>query len=385
MTSMQRIVLFDLDFPYMRIAIFIGMAIVLFSGKYKLKLNKIDKIVLFYLVSSIVLNTILVGTSGLIQKIGNKGVDSVLVYFLLRYLFQDIKDYNFIMKALAVASIFIAIFMLNEKLTGRNLFSIFGGVPEFTVIRDGRLRAQAAMDHPILAGTFGALLIPFMWVLWNQKKKLYAIVGTISGIGITFASASSGPVLSFMAVILGISLWKLREKRKYFMPGIIFTLFLIQLFMQHPIWFIFGRIDLAGGSTGFHRSMLIDQAIKRFPEWAIYGTMATGQWVWGLQDTTNQYLKEGFEGGILTLILFIYIIKLCFNTVGNYLNLYKDNIENQKMVWALGTILFGHCITFFGVSYFGHLDFFYYMLLAMISTLNDFNLNPNIEMQEQTL
>ncbi len=381
MTSMQRVVIFDLDFPYIRIAILIGLTIVVFSKKYILELNKIDKIMLCYMASTLVLNTCLMGLNGLIQKLGYS-IDTVLAYFFLRYIFEDIKDFNVIMKVLAVASVVIAVFMLNEKLTGRNWFSIFGGVPEFTMIRDGKLRAQAAIDHPILAGTFGALLIPFMWSLWNQKMKLYAIIGAISGIIITFASASSGPVLTLMACFWGIIMWKFREKRKYFVPIIFFIIVLLQLFMKRPFWYIFANIDITGGSTGYHRSELIHQAIMHFPEWILYGTQSSGQWAWGLQDTTNQYLKEGFDAGFLSLVLFLYIIITCFKYIGNSLNYYNNgSIENQKTVWALGVMLFAHCTTFFGVSYFGHLEFFYYMILAMISSLNNFTIINNIKQQ----
>jgi hypothetical protein len=375
MTSMQRIVLFDLDFAYLRIAIFIGVALVLLSSNYKLKFNKIDKIMLLYMVSSIILGTFLSGQSGFIYKLGRTFFDSVLAYFLMRFIFQDIKDYNVVMKVLVVASVILAIFMINEKLTGRNWFSILGGVPEITVIRDGRLRAQATMSHPIIMGTFGASLLPFSWILWSQKKKFYAILGAMASITITFASASSGPVITLMCCIWGIFMWRFREKRKFFVPIIIISLIFLQLFMKAPIWFIFAHIDLAGGSDSIHRSLLIDQAIKHFTEWAMYGTLSAGHWAWGLQDITNQFLKEGFEGGLLTLILFAYIIKLCFNTVGNSLNFFIKSIENQKLAWALGTILFAHCVSFFGVSYFGHIEFFYYMLIAMISTLNDFHVD----------
>ncbi len=235
--------------------------------------------------------------------------------------------------------------------------------------REGRLRAQAAIDHPILAGTFGALLIPFMWVLWNQKNKFHALAGAISGIIITFTSASSGPIMTLMSSFIGLLLWRFREKRKYFIWAIIIPVVVLQLVMNNPVWFIFMYIDFAGGSTGYFRSMLIDESIRHLPEWLLYGTRSSGQWAWGLQDTTNQVLREGFDGGLITLILFVTIIIMGFKYVGKSLDIFKDDSIKQKTAWALGTILFAHCVTFIGVSYFGHMEFFYFMHLAMISSL----------------
>ena len=45
---------------------------------------------------------------------------------------------------IGVVLIPVAIFMTIEKTTGRNYFSMFGGVSTLTAIRDGKLRAQGA-------------------------------------------------------------------------------------------------------------------------------------------------------------------------------------------------------------------------------------------------
>ncbi len=61
--------------------------------------------------------------------------------------------------------------MLYEKATGRNVFAVLGGVSEMTLIREGKLRAQGAFQHPILAGTFGATVLPLMVGLMRMKDR----------------------------------------------------------------------------------------------------------------------------------------------------------------------------------------------------------------------
>ena len=86
--------------------------------------------------------------------------------------------------------------MILEHVTGRNVFSIFGGVPEFALIRDGKIRAQAVFAHPIVAGTVGANLLALFIGLWWQrgKSKMLAGAGVVSALVMTIASSSATPV-----------------------------------------------------------------------------------------------------------------------------------------------------------------------------------------------
>ena len=47
--------------------------------------------------------------------------------------------------------------------------------------------------------------------------------------------------------------------------------------MNHGIWHLIARIDLVGGSTGYHRFHLIDKAIAHFGERWLVGRSAQGQ------------------------------------------------------------------------------------------------------------
>ena len=102
--------------------------------------------------------------------------------------------------------------MISEQVTGRNFFSFLGGISEYTMARDGGLRSIGAFSHPILAGTFGAILLPHTMAYWHLKKnKIITLLGIISSIIITLTSSSSGPIFSLAAGIGGLlmlRLWK---------------------------------------------------------------------------------------------------------------------------------------------------------------------------------
>ena len=156
--------------------------------------------------------------------------------------------------------------MILEQINGRNMFSIFGGVPEFTFVRDGRLRSQGAFSHPILAGSYGAALVPLSYCIWVMGNKKYAISGFVVGTIMVITSASSGPLLSFLAGILGLLMWHFRNYMRIIVWLFMGILTALHLIMNAPVWALIYRVAIVGGSTGYHRYSLIDRAIKNFGE-----------------------------------------------------------------------------------------------------------------------
>lgn len=374
---MQRVVVGGIDFTLVRILIiFAWIRILLKSEHHYIQYNRTDKIMILYVIVNIIAYTLLWKTkSAFINRMGF-ALDTLGGYFLFRTAISGITEIKMIIKTLALVSILIAVFMVIEQVSGRNLFSVFGGVPEITPIREGRLRSQGAFSHSILAGTFGALLLPMMWGVYSKKvgDKAIPIIGVIAGIIITITSSSSTPMMAVGASMMALSLWYIKKYTYRIYILILAMLVGIQLMMDHPIWFLLQRIDLVGGSTGYHRYLLIDQAVKRLGSWWLFGVKTTAYWGWGLQDITNQYVLEGVEGGVFTLILFTYVIILSFRSLKKTLHNLEKNGDpgyNQRIVWSLGATLFSHCVVFIGVSYFGQMTMFYFMLIAMISSIND--------------
>jgi hypothetical protein len=147
--------------------------------------------------------------------------------------------------------------------------------------------------------------------------------------------------------------------------------------MKVPVWFLLARVDVFSGSTGFHRSMLIDSAIRSLGDWWLIGTKSTEGWAdedQGLFDVTNQYIHEGAEGGLASMLLFIWIIVWGFRFVGltmRAIEAASDPATAQFLLWALGASLFAHVVSYISVSYFDQNFVNWYLLLAMLATAAD--------------
>lgn len=376
-TNMQRISIAGVDFSMLRIITILGLLRIAVRGeRLSMTFNTIDKIMVYYSIIRIITYTILWSSGSALVFMLGQSLDTLGAYFLIRLAINDLTEYDVIIKTIVFSSIFISIFMVVEHLSGgRNIFYIFGGVLEFSEIRNGRLRAQGAFGHSILAGTFGATFLPLCWGLWNRNYKFLAFCGAIASLIITFASSSSGPVLALITGFFGILFWNFRKFTKIARNSFFLMVVFLHLVMKAPVWHLISRIDVVGGSTGYHRFLLIDAFVNNFVNWLAFGVRETRAWGHGLQDITNQYILEGVRGGIIPLILFIIVIIKCFKTIGVVRARVVDDVNLQKYVWAMGVSLLTHIVSFISVSYFEQLVFFYYLLIALISSLNNLPVN----------
>lgn len=373
LTHMQRIVIGSLDFSMLRLILIAGgLKAVLKNDINRFKYHSMDYfIILYVLVSSIAYVALRQTSSAMVNRLGF-AFEILLAYFLIRLYIVSLNQIIVFVRILSIVFAVVALFMTIEQLTQYNLFSLFGGVSEITGIREGRIRAQGAFSHPILAGTFGASFMPLFWGLWSigdKRDRYFSILGIICSLIITWASSSSGPVLTLLAGIFAIVFFKYRQYTKLAKTGTIFMLLGLDIVMKAPVWHLISRIDIVGGSTGYQRYALIDKAIKYFPDWAVFGIRSTGHWGWGLNDITNMFIFQGINGGVGALIFFVLIIHAGFNTVIQAMNEVQDNIKVQNMYWAWGSVLFAHCVSFFGVSYFGQMFYFWNLTLGVIACL----------------
>lgn len=368
----------SLHFYLFRILILLGwVRLVLRREIYALELNAIDKALIWYIIASIVSYTILWQTFGAFTNRMGLAYNAAGVYFLFRFLIRDFEDVNRIIKILAVIIVPLAFAALLENATGRNIFANFGGVHEFTPIRDGKIRSNISFGDAILSGTFAATLMPLFVGLFFKKgfpRKL-AISGFVASTIITVLSHSSGPIISYLFGIIGFAVWPFRRKMRTVRWGVLAALVSLHIVMKAPVWALIGRLgDLIGG-TGYHRVELIDAFMRHFGEWWLIGTKFTAHWgpfvlvsEPNMVDITNQYMLVGIEGGLLTMFLFIAIIAYSFRAIGRAIQATEgQSAFTQICLWSLGVALLGHTVSFISVSYFTQLVVFWYMLLAMIS------------------
>jgi hypothetical protein len=369
----QRIVVASLDFNLVRILVLVAWARVAFRGEYRaMRWGRTDTLVILYAISGTIIFTIQqADVSALIYRVGSM-YDVVGMYFAFRWLIRDWEDVHRIVLAICVIAVPVAALFLVEKSTQRNMFAVFGGVAEFTWIRNGRLRCQGAFAHAILAGCFWAALLPLMAAqLWRGGlSRLLGAIGLLSGLVVIMCCSSSTPVSGVILAVLGGGMFLLRRRMGWFCIGMVILLVFLHMVMKQPVWHLIARIDFVGGSTGWHRFHLMDQAINRFGEWAVLGTPSTAHWGHGLFDVTNQYILEGIRGGFLTMALFMGVIWVSYRNVGVLWRRAEPSLPGQIAAWSLGVGLFVHTTSFVAVSYFGlQVDMVWYLNLAMIASL----------------
>lgn len=301
----------------------------------------------------------------------------LMIYFLIRIWCADLDEIRGVIAVIALLLVPIAIEMLMEKATGKNLFSIFGGIPQDVMVRQGKLRAQGPFLHAILAGTVGATCIPlFIGLISISRYRAVAIIGIAAGVVVTFASASSGPVMSLIFGCGAMCMWRFKKHlRKIRITVLVIYVALIFL-MTKPPYYLISRIDISGGSTGWHRSFLIEQTFKHISEWWLFGTDATRHWMpmQGIgsdplhTDITNYYISFGVQAGLPAMVLLIAVLITAFFWVGKIIDVWLEtHPERSFMAWSYGACLFAHAATSISVSYFDQSMVFFWLPIAVIS------------------
>ena len=300
----------------------------------------------------------------------------ITVYFLMRIWCTDLHDVTGVIVILAFLLVPIALEMVSEKITKINQFSVFGGVPFNVAIREGKFRAQGPFRHPILAGTVGATCLPlFIGIL--KRHRFAGMVGLASGVCMTLASASSGPAMSALAGVGAIFMWRFRNLTKAARYTAVAGYFAFGILTGEPGYYIMKRIDVSGGSTGYFRARLIESSIEHLGEWWLFGTDYTRHWMaTGVSfspnhaDITNYYLSFGVTAGLVAMFLVIALLIVAFRWVGLVYRAHlEDSPADSYLIWCLGAGLFAHATTSISVSYFDQSLVFFWMNVAVISSM----------------
>ena len=376
---------FDLGgirFSFYRIILLVASARMVFRGENRgLRLTTLDRVFIAWVLVSFFVGLLTQPSSfesRLISRLGET-YNAVGTYFVARCCLRDLDDLAANLRALGIMLIPLAAAMIHERMTGYNVFSIFGGVPEQTPMRNGVVRSQGAFRHAILAGTYGAFLFPLFFGLYRSSRasRSGAVAGLACTFVVCFTSASSGAILALGAAAVGLAAWAVRHSMRLIRLALALGLVALALTMNAPVWYIFARIsDLAGG-TGWYRSFLLEQAASHFNEWFLVGSLYTAHWAPGGEtapndsnntDIVNHYVWEGLQGGVLKLILFVGLIIVGFRLVGRHVGWPGERPLSQRyFAWTVGVCLFTHVISFLSVTYFDQIIVMWYVTLAAIA------------------
>jgi hypothetical protein len=378
----QVLLIGGLHFPAMRILALFGLGRILWA-KFHSKaeifsggMNGIDKALIVLTVAAAVNGVLLWQESAVVVfQLGNL-YSAFGLYFLLRHLIRDQEDVKRALRVLVYVAVIVAGIMISEQMTGRNLYYVLlsGGHTAWyssVLIRDGKLRATGCFEQPILAGTFGGILLPlFIGWWWKERKdRKFAAVGIAVTTVIPFLANSSTALFAFMGGLLGLCFWPLRKRMRVIRWALATGLIGLHLVMKAPVWHLISRVSLTESSDAEHRYQLVNQCILHFTDWFLMGTKSYADWGYSLWDLGNQYVAYADQSGLIPLLAFLAIFVFGFKYVGVARMRAEGDRKQQFFIWAFGASLFANVVGFFGISYFDQTIVVWYTLLAMISAI----------------
>lgn len=285
-------------------------------------------------------------------------------YFLFRCLLKTEGDLMSATKSLAICAAVVGVFMVYERVFLVNLFGLYlGGVEVTPLIRNGSGRAQGTFGVSILAGCFGATLIPLFAWYWKKNKKM-AVVGLAGATLMTLTTVSSTPIMAYFFGVVGMCMWPIRRSMRWVRWGIVTAIVVTAIVMKAPVWFAIAHLDVIGGSGGYDRAMLVDTCIRHFSDWWLIGTNQNGGWGYDMWDLSNQFVAEAELGGIVTLICFVGMIVTSYRRLGAMRKRVKP--DRQWLLWCLGCIMTAHIFAYFGVAYWDQTQIWWFAFLATI-------------------
>lgn len=357
----------DINVTVFRLVIALGLIrIALRREKLPFGLSAIDSLWLLWSVA-MVGTWLLHESNDLMFRLGLVW-DYLGAYLLVRYMISSHEDIERIFVALCWVLLPVALLMLLERHSGENPFGVIGGLQ--TQSRLGSFRAAGPFAHPILAGTVGATCLVVGLGLW-RLRPVAGRLGCAVGGAMIYASASSGPILMAAFGLCGLALWPLRRHPTTIRLTILFIGFVLQAVMKDPIYYLMAKIDVVGGSTGWHRSRLIQAAIEHFDEWWLAGTDYTAHWMpTGIQantqhtDLTNHFLAMGVMGGLPLLIPFAWACWLMLRAVDRDIALSSEIDGHRRFLsWTIGALTVAHAMNFLSAHLFDQ-SFFSFMILS---------------------
>jgi hypothetical protein len=380
-TFSSQILIGPFHFSAIRILIGVGfLRVSLRREKVIGNFNVLDKLIIISALWALISSFMYVDFSEALQFRLGFVYNTCGAYFLFRIFCQSIEDLYEIILILAIAVIPVAAEMIYEQIAGKNIFYLLDGLEISAAIREGKIRSQGPFNHAIIAGSVGAVFMPLILASWHKMPKLSAL-GLIACLIMVVTCGSSGPVISASAGIGAVVIFWFRSKIKVFKYLVIFGYILANIVMNAPAYYLLAKMDIIGGSTGWHRARLIESALEHLNEWWLVGTDYTRHWMpTGVYfsskhaDITNHFLWLGVMAGLPIVLMTLYAFLVAFRFIGKIVMQYeKYNYPKEHifMIWAVGASLFAHTVTCIGVAYYDQSFIFLYMILAVVGSMHN--------------
>jgi hypothetical protein len=371
----QVLLVGGLHFTMLRILVLVGLVrAAIFkassSGRwFATGFNPIDQVVVLWTVSAFVVATIQwMSAQMLIASLGNL-VDALGGYVVVRFFIADGEAVRRTLRVWAAVCVIYGVCMINEQITGVNVFNWFGGVilAQDVIVRDGVLRSTAVLG-PLAGGVFAGVSIPlFLWLWTERKSRMAAFAGLAGAIAMLLTAHASTPWMTLGAGLLALCLWPLRKRMRIIRWGVVVILVSLHLAMKAPVWHLISRLDLTGSSSSWHRYTLVNQTILHFRDWWLLGYKYYDQWDWDMWDTSNLFVAAALTGGLVTLVLVIAVFKRSFGALGTARKRVSGDRKQEWFLWCLGSALFACVVSCFGIAFLYQSQMLLFALPAFIS------------------
>lgn len=350
----QRVAILTLDFNFIRLLLLAYGARILIRGEARgFRTSRMDRLFVLWLGMRLLAYTTLHASSGAAVYQAGQIYDFAGLYFVCRTYLREGRAVHQAVRWWCWLAIPVAALFILEMNTARNLFSAMGGVPEFTSMRDGRLRCQGPYEHPILAGAYWATLVPVFVALTRSGRRatnLAGYLGSGSALIIVVACASSTPLIGLLAGCGLAACFSLRRHAPRALVLLAAGLVVIHFARERPVWQLIAKAGVVGGSTADYRFRLIDAFIRNWSEWFLMGTKGTAHWGYYLFDLTNQYVVEGVRGGVTVLVLFLAVLAGCLRAGWRATVRRGVSYPQRRISWHTASALGGMAVMFLGIS-----------------------------------
>ncbi len=347
------------------------------------RLNQLDRMFLFFY-SYLTVISLLRSNQFLAFQVGIF-TDAVLCYFTFRGLITEFDDLRWFLRAFVILLIPYVALLCVEAWTAHNLlYFIAGRTNAYVFFRKGRVRCVGSFREYSILGSLGASFFPlYIGLSFSKANRSYAIAGIILSSAIVVLSNSGGPACFAIIGVLGWALWPFRYRMRLIRRATVAMVIALALVMKAPIWYLPTHLKFITSGDAWHRSYLIETAIRHLDKWWLWGmpTARTLHWFTYVNvasdaaDITNQYISFGLAAGLPAIALFVWLLIRAVKVLGRKLTEVRltsvETSEAESLLWGLGVMLAGHIANFTAITYFDQFYVIWFMQLAFISILGD--------------
>ena len=347
------------------------------------RLLLIDKMVLAFAGLSLVAGLMTTDTFVMIEYWGGSVFDTVLPYFVLRFVLRRHADYVKLIVSVAWVSAGLACLGVYQWLSGDNLVGFMHRFSAFKTtaaeyspwMRFGLYRANITFSHAIMFGLYFAILAGLYTGLhgyMRRKRVVFYGVLTCLVLGLV-TSMSSGPALAAIAFVIVAVIYRYRRYWKICVGGIVVMFALLEIASNSPWYEAMSRLTFSE-ETAFYRVLLIRKTLGggMSGHWlAGYGLVDPG---WGPElfgkkhtDLVNQYVETVVTWGLLGLVPFVGIMGCAFKQLRRAF-VRAVSSEDKWFIWSLMSTLVALSVSFMSVSLFAQTRTAFFLMLAVCAT-----------------